>query len=173
MVKVNGKDGYYEIENGNIIHYGAIPKRARGFEKVSNAPEDTKLPVRKTKGSACYDMYMPKTITLPAHSVSEIIPSGIKAFMQDNEVLLLFVRSSIGLLKHITLENNTGVIDSSYYNNEDNEGNIGFAFRNNGNEPQTLSKGERVVQAMFTNYLVTDDDNATEERKGGIGSTGM
>lgn len=92
--------------------------------------------------------------------------------MQDNEVLLLFVRSSIGLLKHITLENNTGVIDASYYNNEDNEGNIGFAFRNNGDEPQTIFKGERVVQAMFINYLVSDGDCATEERKGGIGSTG-
>ena len=176
-MRVQGKDGYYEIENGNITYYGTEPKKVRGFELVSNAPEDTKLPTRKTEGSACYDFYLTEDVTvmpcwLQAFMKPKIIQTYIKAYMPKDEVLLLYIRSSVGLLKGITLGNNVGVIDTDYYNNEENEGNIGLVLVNRGWLPIKFKKGDRIMQGMFVKYGVVDNDNTTGERKGGTGSTG-
>ena len=57
-----------------------------------------------------------------------------------------------------------------YYNNEDNEGHIMLALRNNTDEPIIIDDGEHVAQGVFVNYLCTGD-NVEKERKGGIGST--
>lgn len=86
-------------------------------------------------------------------------------------MLLLFVRSSIGIKKHITLANGTGVIDADYYNNPDNEGEIMLALTNNGNEFWEAYPRDRIAQGVFVKYAVTDDDTADGDRKGGIGST--
>lgn len=145
--------------------------RVRGFERVSYAPEDTILPKRKTKCSAGYDFYLPCDVHIPAKGFSKIINTGVKAYMPEGEVLMLYIRSSIGLVKHVTLANNTGIIDSDYYNNKDNEGNIGLVLQNNGDQPVDFKKGERIMQGVFLNYGVVDNDNVTHERKGGIGST--
>lgn len=144
----------------------------RGFEKVSYAPKDTMLPTRKTKGSAGYDFYLPCDVVVAPKSFSEIIPTNIKAYMPENEVLLLHIRSSIGLLRHVTLANCTGIIDSDYYNNPDNEGNIGLVLQNNSDMAQVFHKGDRIMQGVFVAYGVVNCDKTTGERKGGTGSTG-
>ena len=93
--------------------------------------------------------------------------------MEQDEVLLLFVRSSIGIKRHLALANGTGVIDSSYYNNEGNEGNIICALYNYGNETQCIKQGERIMQGVFVKYLTVENDIVTgSQRKGGIGSSG-
>lgn len=144
----------------------------RHFALVKGAPADTKLPTRKTKGSAGYDFYLPCDVHLEPFGDSPIIPTGVKAYMPEDEVLLLFIRSSIGIVKNVTLSNNVGVIDSSYVDNPDNEGNIGLRLHNNSALSVELKKGERIMQGVFVKYGVADGDNVTEERKGGIGSTG-
>lgn len=144
----------------------------RGFEKVSYADDDVLLPTRKTKGSACYDFYLPCDVVVPARGSTEIIQTGIKAYMPEDEVLLLHIRSSIGLLKHVTLANCTGIIDTDYYNNPDNEGNIGLVLQNDSDVAVAFHKGDRIMQGMFVKYGVVENDNTTGERKGGTGSTG-
>ena len=88
-------------------------------------------------------------------------------------VLLLFNRSSNPKKKNLILINGVGVVDADYYNNEDNEGEIAFAFYNLSAIPVTIQKGEKLGQGMFTVYKdvtnYTDED--VEERKGGFGST--
>ena len=91
--------------------------------------------------------------------------------MQEGEVLLLYVRSSVGIKKGLVLANGTGVIDADYYYNESNDGNICLALRNETDTDITLKAGERVMQGVFVPYLVADDDTTTETRTGGIGST--
>lgn len=158
--------------SGYVIPFDMLEcYRVRGFERVSYAPKDTILPKRKTKHSAGYDFYLPCDVHIPAKGFSKIINTGVKAYMPAGEVLMLYIRSSIGLIKHVTLANNTGIIDSDYYNNKDNEGNIGLVLQNNGDQPVDFKKGERIMQGVFLNYGVIDDDNVTHERKGGIGST--
>lgn len=145
---------------------------SRKFELVSTAPTDTKLPVRKTSGSAGYDFYLPYDVVLQPYSTSGVIPTGVKAKMGSNDVLLLYIRSSVGISKNVTLANSVGVIDSDYYNNPNNEGNIGLVLRNNGAKTVRLKKGERIMQGIFTKFYVTAEDQADGKRKGGTGSTG-
>ena len=145
----------------------------RGFEKVSYAPEDVVLPCKKTKGSACYDIYLAQDVEVCPGECTKNIPTFVKAYMPENEVLLVFIRSSVGVKRNVALVNSVGVIDNDYYNNPDNEGNVGIALHNFGREKQTFRKGDRIAQAMFVKFGVADNDNVTDVRKGGIGSTGL
>lgn len=145
---------------------------SRRFEFVSTAPADTKLPTRKTKGSAGYDFFLPCDVVLQPYSTSGLIPTGVKVKMGSNDVLMLYIRSSVGIKKNVTLANDVGIIDSDYYNNTNNEGNIGLVLRNNGGKTVRFSKGERIMQGIFTKFYLTEDDKADGKRKGGTGSTG-
>lgn len=143
----------------------------RGFEVVSSFEDaQINLPQRTTAESAGYDIECAETVTINPGEV-KIVPTGIKAFMAYNEFLAIHIRSSIGIKRHIILANCTGIIDSDYYNNEDNEGHILLGLYNLGTEAVTLEKGERVAQGIFTKYLVANDDEANGIRRGGIGST--
>ena len=145
----------------------------RGFE-VAKGFEDKEinLPVRKTKKSAGYDFEAAEDITIKAgEKVPTLIPTGIKAYMQDDEVLYLYNRSSNPKKKGLVLANSVGVIDADYYGNPDNDGNIMFAFYNVKDEDITIKKGEAIGQGVFAKFLTVDDDNAEGERTGGFGST--
>ena len=150
--------------------------KKRGFEVVEESMRKTvgevTLPTRGSKNSAGYDFYAPFDIVIAPYSSTTIIPTDIKAYMSHDEVLLLFVRSSIGMKKGINLANNVAVIDSDYYSNSDNDGNIGFSLRNLTDNVVAIKKGERVIQGVFIKYLTADNGNTEEERNGGIGSTG-
>ena len=129
------------------------------------------LPVRSTAGSAGYDFVSPVTFTLfPGESM--IIPSGIRCHMKQDVFLAIVPRSSVAVKHGITLLNTVAIIDSDYYNAE-NEGHIMMGFKNTNNQPWMVSAGDRVCQGIFLPYLVTDNDGATGERVGGVGSTGV
>lgn len=143
----------------------------RKFEKVSY--DDTGiLPTRADLGSAGHDFYTPIDLEIKPGEIVKF-NTNIKVIMEPDEVLLLFVRSSIGIKKNLMLCNGTGVIDSTYYNNPDNEGNIIGALFNYGNETQYIKAGERVIQGVFVKYLITDNDKPlSDKRIGGVGSSG-
>ena len=148
---------------------------SRGFE-ICRGFEDKNinLPVRKTAKSAGYDIEAAEDIVIPKFSLGVkpvLIPTGLKAYMEDDEVLYLYNRSSNPKKKGLILANSVGVIDSDYYGNPDNDGHIMFAFYNVGEEDILIKKGEAIGQGVFSKYLVTDDDNASGERMGGFGST--
>ena len=147
--------------------------KLRGFEKIAKyADVDFQMPERKTQKSAGYDFCLPEDVVLEPGKL-QLVPTGVKAYMQDDEYLGMHIRSSMAVKKHIMLVNNVGIIDADYYNNEDNEGHIMLALLNMGSEPVALPKGERVAQGIFYNYLVADGDAETEKevRGGGFGST--
>ena len=148
----------------------------RGFEIVDDKfrkyPNvDIQLPKRGDAKSAGYDFYSPCDITLqPGEKI--LLFSDVKAYMQDDEVLMLYVRSSIGIKKGLVLSNGTGIIDSSFYNNPSNNGNIGIALHNTTDKIVEIKQGERVIQGIFMKYLVADEDNVIhQDRVGGIGSS--
>lgn len=144
--------------------------KRRGFEKTKSN-KGASLPKRGTTGSAGYDFVLQEDVTIPSGWHSKMIPLGIKAYMLEDEVLLLFIRSSLGIKKGLVLSNTVGVIDSDYYNNPDNEGEIHVQFYNTSNQPVTLKAGERVIQGVFTHYLKSDEDATDAVREGGFGST--
>lgn len=130
------------------------------------------LPRRADNASSGYDFYLNKEVTfLPG--VLEKIKTDVKAYMMEDEELLLFIRSSLALKHGLELVNAVGKIDSSYYSNPDNDGNIIVAIKNTSGKSITIKEGERIVQGTFYKYLITDNDEPiNKERTGGVGSTG-
>lgn len=150
-------------------------EKVRGFE-IAKGFEDKEinLPVRKTKYSAGYDVEAAEDCIIPSFKKGNkptLVKTGIKAYMADDEVLILANRSSNPGKKGLILANSIGVIDKDYYGNPDNDGHIMFAFYNVKEEDVEIKKGDAIGQAIFQKYLVTDGDIATGERTGGFGST--
>lgn len=130
---------------------------------------DIKLPTRATEHSCGYDFYSPVNITIQPNE-SVMIWTDIKANMYYDNVLMLFVRSSMG--KHpVVIANGTGLVDADYYSSEDNDGNIGFRLLNLGKTPYEIKAGDRIGQGIFVKYALVKDDNAKGSRTGGFGST--
>lgn len=133
--------------------------------------DDIKLPVRATKGSAGYDIFLPYPIDLePGESIK--IPTGLRCFLDANAVLMIFPRSGLGTKNRFIPKNLVGQIDSDYVN-ADNEGHIMMFMVNDGDRPLHLEKGKAFVQGIIVPYLTTIDDSATGERKGGFGSSAV
>ena len=150
-------------------------ERKRGFEIVKGFENSNiNLPVRSTKNSAGYDVEAAEDCIIPAFKPGQkptLVKTGIKAYMESDEVLILANRSSNPGKKGLILANSIGVVDSDYYENPDNDGHIMYAFFNFKAGDVEIKKGERIGQAIFQKYLVTDNDIAQGERTGGFGST--
>ena len=152
--------------------------KIRGFE-IAKGWEDKgiNLPKRSTKYSAGYDFEAAEDVTIPSFKpgmAPTLIKTGIKAYMQDDEMLCLYNRSSNPKKKGIVLANSVGIVDKDYYGNEENDGHIMFAVWNFKDEDIKVEKGERIGQGIFQKYLVIDDDESTVKnniRGGGFGST--
>ncbi|MBE6159472.1 MAG: hypothetical protein E7157_00270 [Lactobacillales bacterium] len=141
----------------------------RYFEKISfeqfskDIKNDRKLyesyniPKRETKFAAGYDFEAVEDFVLRPGEIKKI-PTGIKANMMDDEVLLLLVRSSMGFKYNVRLCNQVGVIDKDYYNNRDNEGHMFLALHNQGDKDYIVKKGEGICQGMFVKYLTVDNE---------------
>lgn len=169
-------------------------KRIAKFEKVSfeqfkkdwldtfeNYPEDKikevydniMIPVRATSGSAGYDFHTPVSFILKPNETIKI-PTGIRVRIDAGWMLGLYPRSGLGFKYRMQLNNTVGIIDSDYYSSS-NEGHIMIKFTNASNTGLTieLNEGAAFAQGIFTEYGITEDDEATAVRDGGFGSTGM
>ncbi len=144
---------------------------SRGFKVVTKRKTQVEviLPMRGTANSAGYDFYSTIDAVVQPNEIVKIW-TDVKAYMESDEVLLLNVRSSMG--GKWMLANTIGVIDSDYYNNPQNEGNIGVFLKNISNESQTISINDKIAQGIFVKYLIVDDDAVENNRQGGFGSTG-
>lgn len=134
--------------------------------------DDIKIPKRATSGSAGYDFYTPVAVEIkPGESIK--IPTGIRVQINDGWVLKLYPRSGLGFKFRLQMNNTVGIIDSDYYNS-DNEGHIFCKVMNDTNENKivSLGKGAGFCQGIFVEYGITFDDDVTDERNGGFGSTG-
>lgn len=133
--------------------------------------EGVRLPKRATAGSAGYDFFAPARISLaPGETVK--IPTGIRVWMEPEWVLKCYPRSGLGFKFRLQLNNTVGIIDSDYYYS-DNEGHIFAKITNDSNEGKILEvkAGDGFMQGIFVEYGITLDDDVTEVRNGGFGST--
>lgn len=129
-----------------------------------------KTPVRATKFSAGYDFYSPIDVVIKPQSM-EMIWTNFKAQFGTNEVLLLCVTSGMGK-NGIMLANTLGVIDSDYYGNVSNDGNLGFRLYNFSTNDYVIKQGDKIGQGIFTTFLTVDDEQQIDAvRVGGFGST--
>ena len=157
--------------------------KVRGFEVCKDfLDQDVRLPERSTKHSAGYDFFALEDTRIPSFyqqllekAVTKepvkptFVKTGVKAYMEEDEVLSLYNRSSkMGMV----MANSVGIVDSDYYSNPDNDGHIMFAFYNFMPYTVTVKKGDKIGQGIFTAFLKADHDNAHGKRTGGFGSTG-
>lgn len=138
---------------------------AKGWED-----KELRLPERKTKYSAGYDFNSAEDVTIKPGEI-KLVHTGVKVHLQDDQYLMLANRSSNPIKRGLLLANGVGIIDADYYNNEDNDGEIMFAFMNIRPEIVEIHKGDAIGQGIVQTYLTTDYDEAEGTRTGGFGST--
>ena len=82
------------------------------------------------------------------------------------------MRSGLGFKYRLQLNNTVGIIDSDYFYS-DNEGHMFSKITNDTNEEKTIdiAQGEGFMQGIFVEYGITVDDDVTDVRNGGFGST--
>ena len=135
----------------------------------TNEYDSIKLPKRATKGSAGYDFFSPFDFTLnPGDTIK--IPTGIRCKIKDGYVLKEYPRSGLGFKYRVRLDNTVGIIDSDYYNS-DNEGHIFIKITNEGDKTLSVKAEEAFCQGIFEEYFLAVEEEVTEERNGGFGST--
>jgi deoxyuridine 5\'-triphosphate nucleotidohydrolase len=146
----------------------------RGFELIEGM--NGELPIKATIHSAGVDFIASADITIPAFRFkgrATLVPTGVKAFMQHDEYLQIFARSSIPVNLGLIMSNGVGIVDADYYNNPKNEGHIMIEFTNLTNKHITIEKGTRIAQGIFNKVLpVTHGVRLKNDtRNGGFGST--
>ena len=138
---------------------------AKGFNE-----KEVIIPKRQTAGSAGYDFSVLKDTDILPHE-TKLISTGVKACMNEGEVLKLYARSSLAKKKGLFIANHVGIIDSDYFENDDNDGHIMINVYNFTDKTVKVLKGERIAQGIFQQYLTVDDDTCCGSRNGGFGST--
>lgn len=154
-------------------------RTAAKFEKVSfetfsasgskQAYLSIKLPKRATAKSAGYDFFAPEALTI-APNQTVTVATGIRALMPDNWCLMIFPRSGLGFKYKLRLNNTVGIIDADY-SDSDNEGHIFIRMTNESDKTLEVPQGSAFAQGIFVQYLLTEDDDTTTARNGGLGST--
>ena len=151
-----------------------VMMKIRGFEIAKGwEDKDIHIPVRKTRGSAAYDIEAAEDIIIPVYKPGvkpTLIPTGLKAYCQSDEWYMLANRSR-GPKKGFVMANSIVIIDSDYYENETNDGHFYFQYFNFSDHDIEVKKGDVIGQVIFQKFLIADDDNATGIRTGGFGST--
>ncbi len=154
-------------------------KTTAKFEKVSfdvfaqngtrEAYENVRLPRRATAKSAGYDFFAPAALDLaPDETVT--VATGVRALMPDDVCLMIFPRSGLGFKYRLKLNNTVGIIDADYCES-DNEGHIFVRMTNESDKPLHIDAGTAFAQGIFVRYMLTEDDDVTTKRNGGLGST--
>lgn len=186
----NSKISALKYGNKNTLKLGDIVKIAkvlrinlndlkgnenmRGFELIEGM--NGELPIKATVHSAGVDFIASADIRIPAFRFkgeATLVPTGVKAFMQNDEYLQIFARSSIPVNLGLIMSNGVGIVDADYYNNPKNEGHIMIEFNNLTNEHIVIEKGTRIAQGIFNKVLpVTHCVRLKNDtRNGGFGST--
>ncbi len=149
-------------------------EKLRGFEIAKGwEGKGINFPKRSTKHSAGYDVEAAEDIVIPKYVPGikpTLIPTGLKAYCQNDECFLLLNRSS-GPKKGFLMANSVGLVDSDYYGNEGNDGHFYFSYFNCSDHDIEVKKGDCIGQVLFTKYLIVDNDISDGVRVGGFGST--
>lgn len=162
---------FYKVSEGRFLEdwRAAFPETSENDAKELYGK--LCLPRRATAGSAGYDFFSPAEFVLaPGESVR--IPTGIRAEMEPGWVLKCYPRSGLGFKYRLQMDNTVGIIDSDYFYS-DNEGHIFAKLTNDTKEGKTVEipAGTGFMQGIFVEFGITADDDATEARNGGFGST--
>lgn len=128
-----------------------------------------KYPRRATSQSAGYDFFAPEDLDIAPHETITVA-TGIRAVMPSDWCLMIFPRSGLGFKYRLKLNNTVGIIDADYAQS-DNGGHIFIRMTNESDKALHIGCGNAFAQGIFVRYLLTEDDDVTDLRNGGLGST--
>lgn len=144
--------------------------------QIKKLNEKATIPVHATAGSAGYDLCAcfdngMNELNIPA-GVTVLIPTGLSMAIPEGWVGLVFPRSGLATKRNLGLANSVAVIDSDY------RGELRIPLKNKGNEPQSITDGDRIAQLVLVPYFMenpveVDELDETERGAGGFGSTGV
>lgn len=139
--------------------------------KIKKLREGAILPEYKTDGAGCFDLYTPEDVCIEGMDLGAKIPLGIAVEIPEGYVMLLMMRSSMGVHTSLRMSNAVGVIDSDY------RGEISCIVDNVTTDEYVIEQGERIAQAMIVPYpqiefIEVDSLSETKRGTGGFGSTG-
>lgn len=175
-VRATANSAGYDFEVAQDIlldPYSHLMDIIRIQDKKNNNPVEAFLDIIENKEYTYKPYYLSEiaNITKRTKAKPTLVPTGIKCKMANDEYLEISVRSSCPLKHWLILANGIGIIDSDYYNNPDNEGEIFFQIINLSPFPIQLKKGDKIGQGIIKKYIITEDDAAVGDRTGGFGST--
>jgi dUTP pyrophosphatase len=159
------KVSFSQFEKDFIKNFG------EGYD-VKAVYDGIKLPKRATTGSAGYDFFAPVDLKFEK-GTTLLVPTGIRASIEEGWVLNIFPRSGLGFKHRLQLDNTVGIIDSDYYFSS-NEGHIMIKISCDAFDEShsfEVEYGNGFAQGIFLPYGITTDDEVTAIRDGGFGST--
>lgn len=120
---------------------------------------------------AAADLYAKEDMILPAHSLSNMVSTGVHIQLPERWMAMIVPRSSIGAKTGLRLSNSVGIIDEGYL------GQLGVLYDNISDSDYTIHAGDRIAQLLiFPSYHfkanVVDELQPTERGEGGFGSSG-
>ena len=175
--KCKDKNEAYNVVNSIITNYIKLHKelnseKSKSDKKLPNldryfdlASPLAFMPSRATKGSAGYDFRSPVNVVIHPNETI-VINTGVRVFMNPDEVLLIYPRSSVAINKDLILKNSVSVIDSDFHDE------IQIPITNVGKLTQYINREDKIAQGVFQKFL-TMKDMPIHTRSGGIGSTGV
>lgn len=135
--------------------------------------DELQLPDRSTIGSAGYDFHFPFREYRLAPGETIIFPTGIKVNITGNYFLGIFPKSGLSFDYKVRLDDTVAIIDADY-TDAPNEGHIYLKLTNENRLKSCLLKQNmKIVQGIFIPFALTDDDNVTTKRTGGMGHSDL
>lgn len=135
-----------------------MAKVFRGFEAVSRMKEEglkVYYPSRWNKRVGYYNMYYPYKNSLTIQSgQSKTIKSGLKVYMQTDEILAIFA----------PLGNLLNWVTGDIYNRPSDEGEICVTIKNEGTQTLIIKQGDVYARCKFEKCLPADYDYIVSER---------
>lgn len=144
--------------------------------KIKLVSETAKMPQKSNNSDACADLYadlkcegMDSLIILPGETCK--ISVGIATEIPEGYYASVFPRSGLSIKEGLRLANLTGIIDAHY-----RDGWI-VALYNDSKEIRIVRHGDRIAQfnilpVLPVNMIQVDELDMSNDRGGGIGSTG-
>lgn len=140
--------------------------------RITNRCPDIERPSRATPHAAGFDLRAAVDEPLAlAPGQRALVPTGISIEIPPGYEGQVRARSGLALRHGIALVNAPGTIDADY------RGEIGVILVNLGENPFTISRGERIAQLVIAALAPCELEVATElapttRGEGGFGSTG-
>lgn len=159
-------DFFYDVFDEALARYHSY-----AFELPVKLEDGGQMPTYAHDTDACADIYASKDTIIPAHSISNKVPTGLKIALPEGWVAKIAPRSSIGAKTGLRLSNSIGIIDADY------RGEIGVLYDNISDSDYEIKAGDRIAQVWVERVerfkpVLVDILPATERGEGGFGSTG-